>query len=173
MRNPYTVEGDTAIIVLTKGKTTLVDAADLPILTPYKWCFVAGGYAFTSIRQIDGTRSKLYLHRLLLGLTDSTVHADHENGNGLDNRRANLRRASPEQNNQNQRLSSRNSSGYKGVSLFRRDGSYRASITAKGKRKHLGYYSDPEAAARAYDRAAIEMHGEYARTNFPCPQALW
>jgi hypothetical protein len=166
MKNAYSTQGDIAIVTLTKGHHTLVDVADLPVILSYKWCFVAGGYAFTSVMLADGKRAKLYLHRLLLGLTDPDVHADHENGNGLDNRRVNIRCASQTENNWNQGLSSRNSSGYKGVSLFKRNGSYRASIAANGKRMHLGYYTTAEAAARAYDLAAIEMHGKYAHTNF-------
>ena len=147
MRNPTIIQGDTAIIVLTKGKTTLVDAADLPILASYKWCFRRG-------------RLCIYLHPSDQWNARQTIPAPipawpHRSNRPrrprkwgrLDNRRANLRRASPEQNNQNQRLSSRNTSGYKGVSLFRRDGSYRASIAAKGKRKALAR-SHPDVASQ-------------------------
>lgn len=108
------------------------------------------------------------MHRLLLGLdlTDAAVHVDHASGDRLDNRRVNLRPCTHAENQRNQGPSSRNASGYKGVSLYKRDGTYRASIAAHGRRRHLGYYSNPVEAARAYDAAARELHGEFARTNF-------
>lgn len=95
---------------------------------------------------------------------------DHKNGNGLDNRRSNLRFCTNAQNQHNQRKwGSRSgkplSSRYKGVSWHRR-GHWRAKIQAQGKRRYLGQFQSEEAAARAYDRAARELHGEFAVLNF-------
>ena len=166
MKNLFSVTGDgIAVVELSQGKNTLVDIDDLPIIASHKWCFVAGGYAFTSVRDQNGKRGKMYLHRLLLGLTDPATHADHKNGDRLDNRRSNLRPATRAQNMQNQGLSARNNSRYKGVSYYTRDGNYRAEITVDGKRQHLGYYPDAESAARAYDAVATELHGSFAPIN--------
>ena len=165
MNNSYIIQGDIATVELTQGKTTLVDTADLDIIARYRW-YCSNGYALASICDADGNSRRIYLHRLVLGLTDPRLHADHINGDGLDNRRANLRRATRYQNMANQTLSRRNTSGYKGVSYYPRTLAYRATITAKGERRHLGFFSTPEEAARAYDAAAREMHGEFARINF-------
>lgn len=91
---------------------------------------------------------------------------DHVSGSGYDNRIENLRACDQQGNQANERLSSNNTSGYKGVSYFRRDGTWWAKITHKGKVVHLGYHSTPEAAARAYDQAALDLFGSFARTNF-------
>ncbi len=60
-----------------------------------------------------------------------------------------------------------NTSGYKGVSLFGRDSKWKAQIQVDGKKRHLGYFDDKIEAAKAYDRAALELHGEFAVLNFP------
>ena len=165
MNNSYTIQGDIAAIELTQSKTTLVDTANLNIIAPYRW-YCSNDYALAFIGDTEGNCRRIYLHRLVLGLTDSRIHADHINGDGLDNRRANLRRATRYQNMANQTLSRRNTSGYKGVAHYPRTPAYRATITAKGERRHLGFFSTPEEAARAYDAAARELHGEFARINF-------
>jgi len=120
-------------------------------------------YAKRAYRRQDGKQSAIRLHTFLTGWP----LVDHRNGNGLDNRRANLREATHAQNAQNRRMRSDNRSGFRGVSWVRRDKKWRAAITANGELSHLGDYVDPEAAARAYDTAAIELHGEFARLNFP------
>lgn len=86
---------------------------------------------------------------------------DHRNGDGLDNRRANLRPATAAQNAANQQLSIANTTGYKGVSLYR-NGRFRASI----QRRHLGYFDTAADAARAYDAAALDLFGDFAHLNF-------
>lgn len=88
---------------------------------------------------------------------------DHVNGNKTDNRLCNLRLASVQQNIQNAKLSSHNRSGYKGVS--KRRGKWRAVIKVDGRQRFIGHYDCPIKAARAYDTAAAEYYGEYARTN--------
>lgn len=97
---------------------------------------------------------------------------DHINGDGLDNRRANLRVCSRRDNNCNASKAPGKSSRYKGVSLSY--GKWRAAIRGgpvmpNGWRKGivLGYFSDEEDAARAYDAAAVRYFGEFARLNFP------
>lgn len=90
---------------------------------------------------------------------------DHANGNGADNRAKNLRDATPLQNLANTKLPRANTSGLKGVSWRASKGRWRATIREHGRHRHLGYFDDPLEAAAAYDRAALELHGEFARTN--------
>lgn len=110
-------------------------------------------------------RHRVYMHSFLTGwpLTD------HINGDGLDNRRSNLRPATPAQNLANSHLSKRSTSGYKGVSRFTGRGrrQWRAYIAIDGRQRDLGTFVDVKEAARAYDAAALAEWGEYARLNFP------
>ena len=91
---------------------------------------------------------------------------DHIDGDGYNNRGCNLRPCTQQGNQANERLSKNSTSGYKGVSYYKRDGNWWAKITHQGKLIHLGYHSTPEAAALAYDDAARKLFGEFARTNF-------
>lgn len=91
---------------------------------------------------------------------------DHINGDTLDNRRSNLRLCTVSGNNHNRMKSKNNTSGYKGVSWLKQNQKWRAYIKVNSKDKHLGCYLDKEDAARAYDKAAKEYFGEFARLNF-------
>jgi hypothetical protein len=88
---------------------------------------------------------------------------DHIDSNTLNNRRENLRLATYSQNSMNTRISSRNTSGYKGVSVDATGNSWRAQIKAEGEIKYLGLYSTPEEAHEAYKIAAVKYFGEFAR----------
>ena len=87
---------------------------------------------------------------------------DHINGKRSDNRWSNLRAATRSQNLGNMDVGPRNTSGYKGVSLMRRDGLWRATIRMRGKVKNLGHFDTPEEAHAAYCHAAERVHGEFA-----------
>ena len=157
-------------IALTQGRFAIVDPADYESLSRHKWrlCKTKGKnvlYAERTGRKSDGTYSRILMHRELVQPPEGFV-IDHVNGSGLDNRRVNLRFATVAQNAWNAgRRSGR--SGYKGVWLAKDKGLWRASIVCCGQRKHLGYFRDKRDAARAYDRAAKEYHGEFAVLNFP------
>lgn len=95
--------------------------------------------------------------------------AEHENLDRADNRWANLRPATNSQNQMNTRAKSSNKHGFKGVSLHKASGKFRAQITAGNddrKRRHIGLFETAEQAATAYDAEARSMHGEFARVNF-------
>lgn len=85
---------------------------------------------------------------------------DHINGDGADNRLANLREATCAENSQaaNKRLMKNNTSGYRGVSFNTKRKRWMASISAFGKRKWLGSYETVEAAAAAYSEAKRKVH---------------
>lgn len=88
---------------------------------------------------------------------------DHKNGNRSDNRIKNLRDATPSQNRCNSKLRSDSTSGFKGVSWYSAKGKWRATIKFMGKHKHLGFFVDPKKASIAYETAAKELHGQFAR----------
>lgn len=89
---------------------------------------------------------------------------DHINGDGTDNRWANLRKGTKSGNAGNSRKQSNNTSGLKGVSLIKASGKWRAQISRNGEKKNLGHFDTPEAASDAYRRAAIQHFGAFART---------
>lgn len=98
---------------------------------------------------------------------EPTERIDHIDGNPSNNMLSNLRMCSQSQNMGNSRKRSNNTSGFKGVSWFKRDGKWKVQIQCAGmKNKHIGYYYSPEIAAIVYDITALEMFGQFAKTNF-------
>ncbi len=143
-------------IELTKGKRAIVDDEDFEYLNQWKWLFDSN-YARRSIGPA-GNQECLYMHKLLINCPKNRK-GDHINGNKLDNRKSNLRIATVSENGMNRKVSKNNKSGLKGVSFF--EGRWRAYI----QRKFLGYYSTKKEAAIAYNKAAQEFFGEFARLN--------
>jgi hypothetical protein len=157
-------------IPLTQGCFAIVDPADYPHLSRYKWrlCRTRGKntlYAERSIRLPNGRYSRILMHRQLIDVPEGYI-VDHINGNGLDNRRANLRLATIAQNAWNSKKRNPRS-GYKGVWFAGDKGLWRAAIVYHDRRIHLGYFKDKIAAAKAYDAAARKYYKEFARLNFP------
>jgi hypothetical protein len=97
---------------------------------------------------------------------------DHKNDNSLDNRAANLRPATRSQNRQNVPKRKNTSSQFIGVSFSKEEKKYRARITFKGKRIHLGWFANEIGAGKAYDAAARKYYGPDAKVNFPAEPAL-
>ena len=155
---------ETVKCVLPNGRYFLFDSEDLDLVKTHKWSVADSGYVETTgYRQ--GESERMRLHRIILQPSaDSFV--DHINGHRWDNRKRNLRIATPAQNAQNHKLSQANTSGYKGVSFEKRRHKYEAYIHVNNKKRHLGYFTDPKTAARAYDRAAVFYYGEFANPNF-------
>lgn len=156
-------------IQLTKGQVALVNDADYESLNQYKWYAHKWGHTYYAVRKASRSECGqpfLFMHRVILNVPNG-VGTDHINGNGLDNRRLNLRNCSVAQNQWNQRLHQNNTSGYKGVDYVPEFSvkQWRAQIQFKGKRLHLGLYGTAEEAARSYDEAAWKYHGDFASTN--------
>jgi hypothetical protein len=128
--------------------------------------------AYSYVKEIPLTQGfvalvdDVLMHRALLAVAGPV---DHTNGDGLDNRRANLRAATCTENARNVRVHRDNLAGWKGVSKAppRVRARWRARIWVDGRELRLGYFDDPEAAARAYDAAAREYFGAFAALNFP------
>lgn len=151
-----------AELKLPSGHVALVDDDDIEaVIAGGPWHAHRDRNTFYARHRLeDGTDVKL--HKFLTGYSMT----DHINGNGLDNRRANLRPADPSLNQANRiHLSGR--SGFRGVTLHKMTGRWQAAICVRRVQRYLGLYGSPEEAARAYDTAAIEAFGEYARPNFP------
>lgn len=89
---------------------------------------------------------------------------DHINGDRADNRIENLRLATKSQNMMNRGIQAGNTTGYKGVSLDKSKGQFRASIKVMKRHKHLGYFDRAEDAAIAYAKASLALHGEFAHS---------
>ena len=153
-------------IPLTRGKVALVDDEDFEQLFQFQWYadLIRGRWYVMRIAGLRGRKRRIYMHRDILGIPLG-VEVDHKDGNGLNNQRYNLRPATHAQNLQNRGKPSSNTSGYKGVSWFKRDGKWRACIGVDGRVIHLGYYDTAEEAARAYNEAAPKYHGKFAKLN--------
>lgn len=155
-------------IKLTQGMTTLVDDEDFESLSKFKWCAanITGNYY--SIRRYRGTDGKQYgrfMHREILNCSPAEK-TDHKDGNGLNNQKDNIRICSQQQNTFNKRISRNNKSGFKGVSWLKNTKKWYASIKINRKTRNLGYFKTREEAAKAYDRAAINFFGDFAKLNF-------
>lgn len=166
-KRPIEIRGELGIVPLTKGYEALIDASDADDVGRYNWS--AGTFQNGAIYALRHDRSRggnVLLHREIMGPLSNMV-VDHIDGNTLDNRRSNLRCAEWWQNIVNQKKSSRNTSGYRGVSLHQKSGRWCAQIKRGDRRVHLGYFDEKDDAARAYDAKATELFGAYAHLNFP------
>jgi len=159
-------------IKLTEGKIALVDDADFEWLNQFKWCAYKSCHTFYACRSKylpNGKRRPVQMHREILGLSyGDGIQVDHADGNGLHNFRSNLRVCNASQNSQNRRRNKnmrRKVSQYKGVRLAARG--WWAEITAYHVRYFFGYFDTEKGAALGYDIAALKLHGDFARLNFP------
>jgi hypothetical protein len=156
-------------IPLTQGQNAIVDAEDFEQLSKWDWHarFEPRGKKFYAQRKGPPPDYPIILmHREILGCSPEE-EPDHKNGNSLDNRKQNLRKGTHAQNLLNKRKGVDNRSGFKGVYWKKQLGKWASQITFNGKQHHLGYFLSSEDAARAYDSAAREYHGEFALLNFP------
>lgn len=151
-------------IPLTRGLYATIDRADLDTVRPHNWS--ARPSRNTWYAQMQAAGRIVSMHRLIAGAAPG-IEVDHRDGDGLNNTRENLRAATRSRNTANTPLTAANTTGYKGISLDRKSGRWRAEIKHAKNRRSLGYHDTPEDAARAYDAAARELHGAYAALNFP------
>jgi hypothetical protein len=157
-------------IKLSKGYTALVDDEDAN-LAEKKWSALevlrkdGSLYTVYAVRleaQGDGKRRLTYLHRKVLGITDPKVVVDHRDGDGRNNRRANLRPCTNGENVRSRhRFNLNNTSGYRGVKKIG-ESRWSACIKFNRKRIHLGCFDSPEDASNAYKNAASTYFGEFA-----------
>ena len=159
-RPPVPIGENVKTIPLGDGLYAYVDAADYEWLNQWHWR-VHNGYAG---RQEKG--KLIFMHRQILQPPVGKV-TDHINGNRLDNTRANLRNVTPGQNMHNKGKHFGSASIYKGVFYEESRHQWQARIYLRKRYFFLGRFDSEVEAARAYDRAAVELFGEFARLNFP------
>lgn len=159
-------------ITLTQGYSTTVDDTDYVVLSRYRWKVLKAGSKIYAARTVKSPGSKhndvtILMHRQLC---PGAVRVDHENGNGLDNQRHNLRKANASYNAANTPLTKTKShtSVYKGIYWNKRAKRWQAQIGNNMLApKYIGTFVDEKSAAIAYDTAARLRFGEFAVLNFP------
>jgi hypothetical protein len=161
-------ESEVVYVPLTQGQFARIDESEAYKTKPYLWGTMFNKetgtyYAVAHTKNEDGMRTKIYMHQLILEPREGfwTDHIDRKKT--LDNRKSNLRYATPAENAWNTGPRSTNTSGYKGVTWDKRRGKWKAQISVNGRHYNLGHYPSKEDAYAAYCAAAIKYHGEFAR----------
>jgi hypothetical protein len=153
-------------IPLSQGRFATVDDEDYDWLSEYRWSYSPAHTGYAE-RGEANSKKHIKMHREIMdryGHNIKGMSVDHIDGNTLNNTKANLRVCTHAQNLRNQRLSTNNTSGYKGVSLAC-NGKWLASISVDSKRIGYGTYEDIYSAVTIYNLAALYHHGEFARFN--------
>jgi len=149
-------------IQLTQGKVALVDDADYNWLMQWNWFAIKSKKTYYVARHEKANDKLILMHRVLMQTPDNML-CDHEDHNGLNCQRYNIRNCNSKQNTTNR--TGHGSSKYLGVSVTK-TGKFRARIMNDGKAIHLGYFNKEENAAIAYDTRAAYYFGEFANLNF-------
>lgn len=165
MKRAIRVDGDVAYITLTKGYEAIIDVADTPLVAGVNWTAMEVRRRDRSVRTVYAVRNVsgrlVYMHRTILG--NGHAHTDHEDCDGLNNRRSNLRAATASENMRNTRLRIDSSSGEKGVSWCSREQRWRAYLACDGRFVSLGYFPSRDEARDAVRARRAEIHGNFAR----------
>jgi len=162
-------------IALTRGQVALVDDEDFERVNKYKWCAVwdSGRRIYTARRakrvreRENGKQGCIYLHRFVMDAPNGE-DVDHRDHDPLNDQKSNLRICARSQNCMNQLKQDGCSSRFKGVVWNKKKLNWQASIKKDYKQHHLGFFTDETDAARAYNQAALRLHGDFACLNvFP------
>lgn len=154
-------------IELTQDKFAIVDDGDYEWLSRYSWHATRNPYGGKWYARGKVGNKAVYMHRLITG-APAYMEVNHCDDDTLNNQRHNLRTCEHSDSMRNRKKQCNNGSGYVGVVTQKRAGYlvYRAQIKVSPKMLHIGCFETPEEAARAYDKKAKELFGEFARLNF-------
>ena len=147
-------------IKLTKDKFAIVNDEDYEKVNQHKWCYDCLDYAVRNKGQSKKQRMQNFILNPPIGFI-----IDHINGNGLDNRRNNLRIATQSQNRANSIINKNNTSGHRGVYWYKPYNKWMVMIMVNYKQIFLGYHIDKLKAVRIYNKSAIKYFGEFAKLN--------
>jgi len=158
-------------IPLTQGKFAIVDPQDYERLAKYKWHLSMSPTSSYAARwhrcRPGGLRKKIWMHREVINIPKHML-CDHVNGNGLDNRAANLRPATISQNLCNRpKTKAKTRSKYKGLEWDKIQRKWKARIQHDGRKIYLGSFASEIDAAKAYDEKAKAIFDQFASLNFP------
>jgi hypothetical protein len=161
------------IIPLTKGYEAMVDDEDYEMLNKHKWCAVksrSGIYARRALPVLNGKQRCERMHRVILGLLEAGLpHADHINGNSLDNRKCNLRIVTNRQNCMNRHPKKKKTSKYPGVYWAERDQRWVSQAQINGKHISIGYFKSEESAREAYLERTHPIEQTLLSNVLQCP----
>ena len=147
-----------------------VDDEDYPLISKYRWVLHSDGYAVSKYGPKQ-RRRHIFMHRLIMQPNAGKIVDHRDDTKRLDNRRQNLRVCTHPQNHGNSVYkSARKTSRFKGVGFLKASGKWRARtrriVEGRIVENHLGLFDDEIDAAKAYDAAARQYFGEFARLNF-------
>lgn len=152
-------------VKLTQGYFALVDAQDFDRVNQFKWHVAISNNGASKHacrwKTVRGKRKRVWMHQFITGFGKNKV--DHGDGDGLNNQRYNLRRATFLKNSKNRGKYRGSESQFKGIQ--KQSHGWSAGISVRGKRQYLGFSTNPKIAAEIYDSAALKKYGEFARTN--------
>lgn len=150
------------LIELTQGMFAKVDDADFDWLNQWNW---QAHLNKRNNKYYAYRRNGLgvFMHKLILGITDNSILGDHINLDSLDNQRHNLRKATYSQNNANRSRMKDCAAPFRGV--YKHGEKWKAPLRKNNESIYLGLHDTPAEAALAYNKAAKEHHGEFARLN--------
>lgn len=144
-------------------KLAIVDDDMYEYLSKWSWFLSTDGYA-VRWNKIGDKYKLIFMHREVANTQKGKI-TDHINRNKLDNRSENLRVCSHSQNNSNTKIFSTNTSGYRGVSWNKNQEKWLVYVSFEGKNYYVGSFNNKEKAAKAWNKVALELKGEYASLN--------
>lgn len=153
-------------IPLTQGQFALVDDEDFEYLNRHKWYALKSGKTYYARRNVVsfGKRISILMHKAIVSAPPGK-EVDHEDGNGLNNQKSNLRTCTHKENTRNRFHNNTAESGFKGVYWNPNNKRWFVSVRTIAGLKHIGYFDDKTEAARHYNLASKEHFGKYAKYN--------